>query len=376
MKRKPKVTIFLIYCIVMSFFLAACTPPTEPSQEIIFGAAWPFTTDDTGQFEKGIDLACSQINAAGGIHGRKLEIIKEDDNAQIVGGLAAAKRLSDNSSVLAVIGHLNSFVSIPASAVYEQAGLVMLSPASTSSKLTQNGNAYTFRNLPSDDEIAKELVEYASGSGLGKMVIFYSDDSYGVGLAESLEDQAKLNNISIVDRFSFYTSQAELRRLFDRWQAFDFDGIFISSTTAQGIEFIIQAKKIGIDVPFLSGNSLDSSALMQLGGAFSEGTIVCSVFDPSNSKKEVQSFVESFQNVYGQAPEARAALAYDAVWMLADAAKKAGDLSRASIAEQLRNLGEWTGVCGTHLLSPAGDDLGDLAMIKVVRDGVFAVPDK
>lgn len=374
-KRKPKVLALLIYSLILSFFLAACSPKESPD-EIVFGAAWPFAADATGQFEKGIDLACAEINAAGGIRGRKLTFIKEDDNAEIVGGLAVAKRLSENSAVLAVIGHLNSFVSIPASAVYEQAGVVMLSPASTASKLTQNGYTFTFRDLPSDDEIARSLVEYASGRQHRKMVIFYSDDTYGIGLAESLEDQAMLNDISIVDRFCFYSGESELEHLLDRWQAFDFDGIFIAASMAEGIQFIIDARKIGIDCPFLSGNSLDSSALTNEGGAFAEGTIVCSVFDPTSSRTEVQAFVESFQNAYGEVPEAKAALAYDAVWMLATAAQRTKDLSRTSIAAELHGLGEWTGVCGIHVLSDTGDDLGGLVVIKELLGGEFVVPNK
>jgi branched-chain amino acid transport system substrate-binding protein len=195
-------------------------------------------------------------------------------------------------------------------------------------------------------------------------------------LAESLEDQARLNDISIVDRFSFYSGESELESLLDRWQAFDFDGVFIASSMAEGIQFIIDARKIGIDCPFLSGNALDSSALAHEGGKLAEGTIVCSVFDPASSRTEVRAFVEAFKKAYGETPDAKAALAYDAVWMLADAAQRAKNPSRASIAEELRGLGEWTGVCGTHMLSDTGDDLGDLVVIKELRGGDFVVPNK
>ncbi len=374
-KRRRRALAVLIYCVILSLFLAACSRSESPD-EIVIGAAWPFAADDTGQFEKGIDLALSEINDAGGIRGREITLLKADDGSEIVGGLAVAKQLSENSAVLAVIGHRSSFVSIPASAVYEQAGVVMLSPASTASKLTQNGYAFTFRNLPSDAAIARSLVEHASESGLRKMVIFYSDDTYGIGLAESLEDQAKQKEIAIVDRFSFYSGESELERLLDRWQAFDFDGVFIASSMAEGISFIIDARRIGIDCPFLSGNALDSSALAHEGGKFAEGTIVCSVFDPASSQTKVREFVEAFQKAYGEAPDAKAALAYDAVWMLADAAMRAEDPSRASIAEELRGLGEWTGVCGTHAFSDTGDDLGDLVVIKELRGGDFVVPNK
>lgn len=367
--------VVIVFCLCLSIFLAACSR-IESTDEIVIGAAWPFAADETGQFEKGIDLAVSEINDVGGIGGRKITLLKADDGAEIVGGLAVAKQLSENSSVLAVIGHRSSFISIPASAVYEQAGVVMLSPASTTSKLTQNGYTFTFRNLPNDDQIARSLVEYASERELHKMVIFFSDDTYGIGLAEALEDQAKPQGIAIIDRFYFYAGEPELKRMLDKWEAFDFDGIFIASSMTEGIQFIIDARNIGIDCPFLSGNALDSSALALEGGKFAEGTIVGSVFDPGDSRSEVQGFVEAFRKAYGEVPDAKAALAYDAVWMLAAAAERANELSRASIAEELHGLGEWTGICGTHVLRDTGDDLGDLVVIKELWNGNFIVPNR
>lgn len=364
-----------MFCLSLSICLAACSR-IESTDEIVIGAAWPFAADDTGQFEMGIDLAVSEINNAGGIGGRKVTLLKADDGAEIVGGLAVAKQLSDNSAVLAVIGHRSSFISIPASAVYEQAGVVMLSPASTTSGLTQNGYAFTFRNLPNDDQIARSLVEYASKMELHKMVIFFSDDTYGIELAEALEDQAKSQGIAIIDRLNFYAGEPELMRMLEKWEAFDFDGIFVASSMTEGIKFIIDARKIGIDCPFLSGNALDSSTLALAGGKFAEGTIVGSVFDPGDSRSEVQEFVEAFKKAYKKAPDAKAALAYDAMWMLATAAERANEPSRASIAVELRGLGEWTGVCGTHILGDTGDDLGNLVVLKELQGRDFVVPER
>ena len=365
MKRKCRALAGLMMCMVL---LVSCAQP-EPPAEIVIGAAWPFGVDSTGQFEKGIDLAVLELNAAEGIGGREIRLLKKDDGSEVVKGLAAARELVENRDVLAVIGHQNSYISIPASAVYEQGGVTMLSPASTAPELTQNGYRFVFRNIPSDDEIAKRLVEYAAGQGLRRMVIYYSGDSYGTGLAESLEDQAAAQGMEIVDRTSFYAGEQELRRLFERWQAFQFDGVFLASSVAEGVQFILDAKAVGISCPFLAGNTFDSAQLTAVGGMAVEGMIVGSVFDPGSDKEKVRRFVAAFQDAYGEIPGSRAALGYDAVNMLAAAVERSGGQSREEVAAALRTLGVWTGVCGVHELSDTGDDQGDLVMIKQVRNG-------
>lgn len=329
---------------------------------------WPFAANNN-LFNEGIDLAVKEINAGGGINGKKLKLLKEDDGSEVVKGISIAESLTENKSVRAVIGHRNSFVSIPASAIYEQAGLTMLSPASTDPKLTQNDYRYIFRSLPGDGEIAWKMAEYLAGQGLRRMVVYYSAEAYGIGLADSFEEQAKKHGIMIVDRFNYYSGIKELKRLHSRWQAFGFDGIFIAGAMPGGAQFIHDAGQAGIRGPFAAGNTLDSPELSVIGGEAAEGTIVGSVFDPGSNRPEVKSFVTSFQQEHHLEPTAYAALGYDAVKMLAAAMEKAGKQDRASVADGLRNLGRWQGVCGVHELSAGGDDLGDLVVLKQLKDG-------
>ncbi|ATW28744.1 branched chain amino acid ABC transporter substrate-binding protein [Candidatus Formimonas warabiya] len=356
------------------FGLTGCTQPAEP-QEIVIGVVWPFAADND-LFNEGIDLAVKEINASGGINGKELKLLKEDDGSEVVKGIAIAESLAENKSVRAVIGHRNSFVSIPAAAIYEQAGLTMLSPASTAPELTQNNYRHIFRDLPGDEEIARQLANHLAGQGLRRLVIYYSADAYGTGLANSFEDAAKLLGITIVDRFNYYSGPEELKRLHSRWQAFGFDGVFIASSLPGGARLIADAGQIGIDGPFAAGNALDAPELAAIGGKAAAGTVVGSVFDPGSDRPEVQRFVAAFRETYREKPSSHAALGYDAVKMLAAAMEKTGRQDRASVAEGLRNLGRWPGVCGVHELSAAGDDLGDLVVLKQLQDGEFVALEK
>ncbi|WP_027398977.1 ABC transporter substrate-binding protein [Anaerovorax odorimutans] len=369
MRKKMTMYRIIIFCMLICLLLTGCSK-SKKNNEIIIGVAWPFDTSNN-LFSEGIELATKEINNSGGINGKKLKLIKKDDGAEVTKGMSIAQSFAENKDIQAVIGHDNSFISVPASAIYENAGLVMLSPASTAPDLTQNGYKHIFRDIPSDDEIAKQLAVYLAKEGHRRMVIYYSDDSYGYGLADSFEDQANIQGITIVDRFNCYTGLEDLRRLNERWQAYGADGIFIANTLSEGGRFIYDAGQVGIKGPFVAGNSLDSPLLLEIGGKAADGTIIGSVFNPNINRPEVKKFIIDFSKKYKKMPDSYAALGYDAVKMIAAAIKNSDLDNRSTIANELINLGNWSGVAGIHKFDEQGNDIGDLVVIKKLQDGEF-----
>ncbi|WP_028307981.1 ABC transporter substrate-binding protein [Desulfitibacter alkalitolerans] len=360
---------YMILCAVIIFLVTGCTQLREP-QEIIIGVAWPFGTD-TSLFHEGINLAVNEINDSGGINGKKLKLFKEDDGDNLVKGMAIAQSFAENKSIQAVIGHSNSYISIPASATYNNAGIVMLSPTSTAAELTQNGYKHVFRNIPNDHEIARQLAIYLAELGHGRMVIYYSDDSYGRGLANSFEDHAASQGIIIVDRFNYYNGLEDLKHLHNRWKAFGFDGIFLAKGLIGGARFIADAGQAGIKVQFAAGDALDSPLLSEIGGTSAEGTIVGSVFNPYQDRPETQKFVADFWEEYNVMPCAYAALGYDAVKMLAAAIGNSDLLDPSTVGKELRNLGKWPGAVGDHEFNEQGDNTGRLVVLKKLHAGNF-----
>ena len=374
MLKKTTMCQIIIICTVIFLLLTGCTQLEEP-KEIVIGVAWPFETNKN-LFDEGIDLAVQEINRSGGIKGRELRLLKEDDGSVLEKGMAIAESFAENKAIQAVIGHDNSFISIPASTIYNNAGLVMLSPASTAPDLTKNDYKYIFRDLPNDDEIARQLAGYLAEQGFRRMVIYYSKDSYGTGLANSFEDQARLQGITIVDRFDYYANSEDLRRLNSRWQAYGVDGIFIARLMPEGGQFIFDAGQAGIKLPFMSGDALDSPLLSEIGGKVAEGTIIGSVFNPYIDRPEVKKFVTNFLAKYNEMPSSDAALGYDAVKMLAVAIEKSDLHNHSTVAKELRNLGRWSGVTGIHEFNEKGDDIGNLVVIKKLQNGKFEYIDK
>ncbi len=366
--KKKKAVAMTVLGLMLLCILPGCTPSAD-SSEILVGVAWSFAAENN-LFNEGIDLAAAQINANGGINGKTLKLLKADDGSQAVKGVAIAQAFAQRESIMAVIGHRNSYVSIPASSIYEKADLTMLSPSSTASELTQKGYKNIFRSIPNNSEIARRVAAYLAGLGLKRLVIYYSDDAYGTGLANAFEEEAGRLGAAVVDRFHYYSDIQYLKRLQSRWQAFSFDGVFVAvSSAADGARFIAGAREIGIRHPMAAGDALDAPELAAVGGKAAEGTVVGSVFDPQSSRPEVKSFVEAFEKEYKAQPTCDAAMGYDAVHMLAAAIQKNGVSGRASVADGLRGLGKWTGVCGVHELGATGDDLGDLVVLKQVKNG-------
>ena len=369
--RSLKNTVF-IACTLIIVLLALATGcmGTKGRGDIAIGVAWPFESNNS-LFREGVELAVKEINQAGGIKGRKIQLEMKDDQASVALGMAIAQSFAQEQRVAAIIGHRNSFVSIPASRIYEEAGLVMLSPASTAPELTQNDYKFVFRNVPSDDEIARQMAIFCSRQGQKRMVIYYSEDSYGVGLANSFEDHAKKEGIKVVDRISYYGDQKDLARLHNKWQALDFDGIFIASGMPEGAEFIADGGQVGITVRYYAGNTMDSPLLHELGGQAAEGTVVGTIFNPDDTRMEVKNFIENFTKEYNQPPSAYSAQGYDAVKLLAAAIGQAGDADAVALADHLRGLKNLPGVAGYHSFDRNGDDVGELVVIKTLRDGEF-----
>lgn len=338
--------------------------------DIVIGLAWPFATKND-MFREGVALAVDEINGQGGIGGRKIRLVEKDDENTVTGGVNAAQSFTKIPGLAAVIGHRSSAVCIAAAAIYEEAGIVMLSPTATAPGLTQKGYQFIFRNIPSDAEIARQLALYAAERGHRRMAIYYSEDSYGLGLANSFEDHAKNAGIKIVDRISYYADQQNMARLGEKWRAFGYDGIFVAYEMPDGAQFIADAARAGIAVPFLAGDTMDTPQLYEIAGEAAEGTVVGSIFNPADPRPETKEFIEKFSEKYNTPPTTRAVQGYDAVRLLAAAMEESGSADSRAVAEKLRTFQDKPGAAGSHTFTENGDDVGDLVVKKVIRNGAF-----
>lgn len=338
---------------------------------IYIGIAWPFSSK-TDLFKNGIELAIADINRKGGVFGRPLEAIYKNDNSEVIVGKRIAQEFAEDPRVDMVIGHFDSFISLPTSIAYEYFGLLMLSPGSTDPKLTEQGFKRVFRTIPNDRKVGHQLAGVAQAQGFKKMVIIYEQSDYGRQLANAIEFRSEEIGIRIQDRLAYDPGIHDYRLIFAKLKLIDFDGIFFAGFGEDAQHMIVRARQEGFNVPVLGGNGLDTRHLFDEDPAAVEGTLVLSVFHIDNPNPYVQHFRARFQEVYGEEPDAWAAQGYDAMQILAHGIRHAQSLDPNRIAEALHSIESWYGVTGPHRFNETGDVMDKPMVLKIVKNGRLA----
>ena len=370
---------------------AACRPAASPAAarmaraergvgNIIIGVAWPWAARREVRYAEGLEMAVDEINSAGGVRGRHIALRKEDDHESVDEGELVAQRLANDPDVVAVIGHLQSYVSVPASAIYDLSGLLMVAPTATDPELTAHGYPRVFRATFTDAEVGRQMAELAARRGYERIGIYYIRSDYGRNLANAFEERANDLGLSIPVRQSYEPSGPSGGDSFGpvmrSWADAGLDAIFLAGEVPSAARAIVAAREQGITLPILGGDAMSSPELISVAGSAAEGTVVATAFHPDEPRPEVRRFTAAFEARYGVAPDAGSALGYDAVHLLADAIERAGSAIPDSVAGELHALHEWRGVTGEFTFDDAGN-LVDRPIAKmIVRDGKFVyLPD-
>lgn len=342
---------------------------------IVVAVAWPWEARSTLHYAEGLEFARNEINAAGGIRGRRLELLRVDDGESVNQGRIVAARIARDPRILAVIGHLQSYVTVPAAAVYDQAGLPLLAPVATDPALTARGYDRVFRLTFTDNETGSQMADFAAHRGYRRIAIYYVRTDYGRTLANAFEQRAADLGIAIVARRSYDASQRLGERAFDavlrEWSELDLDAIFLASGVPTAGELIREIRRAGITAPILGGDAMSSPALIRTAGPAADGTVVAASFHPDQPTPEARKFARAFRARYGIAPDPASALGYDAVRLLAHAMEHARSLAPADIARALHDVHDWRGVTGPFTFDSAGNLIGRDIVRLVVQDGQF-----
>ncbi|MBF0103181.1 MAG: ABC transporter substrate-binding protein [Desulfobacterales bacterium] len=324
-------------------------------------------------------MAVEEINARGGLFGRKMSILLYDDEGNQEKGEKIAHALSGNPDIIAVVGHQYSNIAIPVSITYEKNGIIFISTGATNPSLTRYSENFTFRNIPSDEETGRQLADYVVNKGYKKVASFYQRDFEGKRLAEIFNEHATEKNIQIVSKKSFFDWQTDFKtELAELKKETSFDIIFLAGTLPASAFLIKEAREMGINVPIIGGSGIDSPMLITEAGRAAEKTIVSTVFNPESYDKKVRDFIKDFAKKYGFKPDTWAAQGYDAISLIAHAIETSGSILPIVISSTLKFLENWEGVTGAYSFNTHGDIVGKTIFFKEVRQGkfVFLLTDK
>lgn len=370
---------------------SACGPSGSPATqraelaergagEIVIGVAWPWASRREVHYGEGLDMAVAEINAAGGVLGRRIALRREDDHESVDEGELVAQRLANDPDVVAVIGHLQSYVSVPAAAIYDLSGLVMVAPTATDPELTARGYSRVFRATFTDTEVGRQMAEYAARREYRRIGIYYIRSDYGRNLANAFEERANDLGLSIPVRQSYEPGDAGRSDSFGpvlrSWGELGLDAIFLAGEVPSAARAIVAAREAGLTVPIIGGDAMSSGELISVAGDAAEGTVVATAFHADEPRAEVRRFTASFEKRYGVPPDAGSALGYDVIRLLADAMRRAGTVLPDSVARALHSLRGWKGVTGSFTFDSAGNLVGRSIAKMVVHDGEFVyLPD-
>lgn len=304
--------------------------------------------------ENGVALAIAHANAQKLTIGGKpvtFRMMSEDDHADPKMGTIVAQKLVD-AKVNAVIGHLNSGVTIPASEIYSKAGIPVISGSATNPTLTERGLKAVFRTVGRDDQQGPAIASYIANELKGKKVVIVDDKTaYGEGLAKEVESAFKGMNIAIVGRERTTDKESDFRAILTSIKSKNPDVIFYGGMDATGGPLLKQARELGINATFAFGDGACTDEMGKLAGAAAEGLICSQAGLPREATSK--EFVDEFSKRYGQVKQ-YAPYFYDATNAVIEAMKAADSTDPAVFGPAMANV-SFTGVTGKVEFDEKGD---------------------
>ena len=295
----------------------------------------------------------------------KFEMMSEDDQADPKMGPTIAQKFVD-AKVAGVVGHLNSGVTIPASAVYNQAGFPMISGSATNPKLTEQGFKVVFRTVGRDDQQGPAIAAYVANELQAKKVAIADDaTAYGEGLANEVEKTLKAAGVQVVAREKTNDKATDFKAILTKMKGKNPDAIFYGGMDATGGPMIKQARELGIKATFAFGDGACTSEMTKLGGAAAEGMYCSQAGIPTQMAS--QEFQNAFKAKYGDVKQ-YAPFFYDATKILIAAMQHADSTDPAKYLPEIGKI-KFDGATGHIEFDEKGDRKDAEMTIFQMRDG-------
>jgi branched-chain amino acid transport system substrate-binding protein len=318
----------------------------------------------------GIMMAADEVNAAGGINGRKIKILTEDDQSKQEEAVTAVTKLISQNNVVAVLGEVASSASIAAAPICQSNKVPMITPSSTNPEVTKKGD-YIFRMCFIDSYQGPIMAQFAAKDLGSKRAAILTDikNDYSTGLTVSIEQTFKSMGGQIVGKQSYSNGDSDFRSQLTALRTVNPDVIFIPGYYTDVGQIASQARDLGIKAPFVGGDGWESPKLLEIGGKALEGSFYANHYHFSDPSPAVRNFVERYKQRYGVTPDALAALGYDAMKVLADSMKRAPKLDGPSLRDAIAATKDFPGVTGVITLGPDRDPIGKKIVIEEIKNG-------
>lgn len=343
---------------------------------LIVGMVNPLSGDSATyglSHKNGMELARDEINKAGGISGRQIEVLFHDDAGDPKQSAAGAQKFADQKNIMAIVGSCLSSNTLAMVPITDKAKLPHSAVSSSTPKLS-GISQYFFRMAVQDAQVGILMGDLIHKLGAKKVAILYPNNDYGKGLTVAIEEQLKTHGVAIVSNQAYLATDKDYSALLTGIKALGADALAVAGTYTDGGLITKQAREIGLTIPIVGGTGFYSPKFVEIAGKSAEGAIFLGAFVASNPDFAVQSFVKKYKEKYNMEPDTFAALGYDQMYVLAEAMKKAaakGSISRENIRNAMAES-NYKGITGTVTFDAKGDWVRPYLYI-TVKDGKFIV---
>ncbi len=353
--------VFLTFALILSIFTSiACVDKggnvatTNTGDTIKVGVYGDLTgqTSSFGQSTKnGIELAVEEINNGGGVNGKKIQLVVEDDQGRPEQAKTVVSKLINQDKVQAILGEVASTNSLAAAPVAQEAKIPMITPSSTNPKVTEVGD-YISRVCFIDPFQGSVMAKFAANTLKAKTAAILGDvnSDYSKGLTQFFEEEFTKLGGRVLAKEAYTQTDPDFKGQLTKIRNLNPDVIYIPGYYGQVGIIAKQARELDMNMPLLGGDGWDSPEIWKLGGAALKNTYISNHYSAENPAPEIQNFVRAYKAKFNVKPDSLAALAYDAAKVLADAIKRAGGTDSAKLKDAINSTSNFPGVTGTITL--------------------------
>jgi branched-chain amino acid transport system substrate-binding protein len=364
---------WLIATCVFGLAAAGCNKPADSGVDVIKVGEFASLTGKEAAFgqssHKGTELALDELNAKGGVLGKKLQLLTEDTQSKPGESSTVVKKLISRDNVIAILGEVASGRSLEAGPICQENKVPMISPSSTNPKVTEVGD-YIFRVCFIDPFQGKLLAKFAKETLKVTRLAILTDVAapYSVGLAQDVAKPFVAGGGQLVSEQKYSSGDKDFKAQLTAIKATNPDAICVPGYYNEAGLISSQARQLGMTLPIFGGDGWEAEELLQIGGKAMENTYYSTHYSPEDQAPAVQEFVKKFQAKYNSTPDAMAALGYDSALVLVDAIKRAGTTEGPKLRDAIAATKDFQGVTGKTTIDSLRN-ASKSAVILGVKDG-------
>lgn len=354
----------------LAVLAAACggekSPESQGVQLGFFGALTGPTATFAQSGKKGAELAIDELNARGGVLGKPLVLLSEDDRGEAAEAASAVSKLITRDHVVALIGEQASSRTLAAAPIAQSYGVPLISPTSSNVEVTKKGD-YIFRACFIDPYQGRAVASFARNTlkaGTASILVDAKSD-YSVGLAEAFREAFTGLGGRVLSEVKYSEGDSDFSAQLTAIRPEAPDVLFVPGYYTDAGLIARQARSLGLTAVLLGADGWDSPKLAEIGGDAIEGAYLSNHYSVDDPSPRVRTFVEAYKKRYGAEPDSIAASTYDAVGMLADAIARAGSTEGRRVRDALASTKDFPGVTGTITMDADRNPIKPIVILKI-----------